>query len=135
MITETQFDPWTEEEITRLRDLAGKHSAREISTILGRGYHGISKKIRQLSLPRWVKPVKERPVRVRKPVKAKVEPKPVQARPTPVPKPVAVPVVLYKPEKKRPAVHGQLEWCSQCFAPVSNWQEHFQRLGHRRPAA
>jgi hypothetical protein len=28
-----------------------------------------------------------------------------------------------------------IEWCPECYAPVSNWQEHFERMGHRRRVA
>ncbi len=41
--------------------------------------------------------------------------------------------------KGRPALRQMerggtcIEWCPQCFAPVSNWTEHFERMGHRRP--
>lgn len=30
------------------------------------------------------------------------------------------------------ASSSRLEWCPVCGAPVSNWQEHFERLGHSR---
>jgi hypothetical protein len=135
MITETQFQPWTEEELTRLKELAGTMTARQIGEKIGRGYHGISKQLRKLGLQTWKPPVKEVPVRLPKPVKAKVENKAPEPKPKPVAKPAQAPVALRKKEVKRPLIHGEVEWCPECFAPVSNWNEHYQRLGHRRPAA
>jgi hypothetical protein len=32
-------------------------------------------------------------------------------------------------------IRTRIEWCPQCHAPVSNWQEHHARMGHRRPVA
>jgi hypothetical protein len=32
-------------------------------------------------------------------------------------------------------IRTRIEWCPQCRAPVSNWQEHYERMGHRRPVA
>lgn len=29
---------------------------------------------------------------------------------------------------------ARVEWCPKCHAPVSNWQEHYERMGHRRCA-
>jgi hypothetical protein len=30
---------------------------------------------------------------------------------------------------------SRIEYCSQCGAPVSNWEQHYERMGHRRAAA
>jgi len=41
----------------------------------------------------------------------------------------AMPAERKRYAKKEPC---RIEWCSTCGSPVSNWQEHFERLGHRR---
>jgi hypothetical protein len=145
MIKENQFAPWPPEQVARLRELAGHHSAREISKILNRGYHGVSKQIRKQGLPRWIPPVKARPPKPPKAVAPKVEKKAPEPKPVPVAKPAPSPVriktyvepsvPLRQKEPKRSVIKGEVEWCSVCGSPVSDWQGHFERLGHRKPAA
>jgi hypothetical protein len=133
-----QYSAWSEQEISILREKAGKVRSSEIGKEIGRGSSGVQKMAKKSGLPPWQPPVKERPVPVPKPPKPAKEVKDVQPRPVPIAKPVVAPVPLRKPEKKRPVIHSQLEWCQNCHSAVSNWSEHVSRMSHmgcRRPAA
>lgn len=48
---------------------------------------------------------------------------------------VKAPAVRPAKMPKRVVVISRVEYCPKCHAPVSNWQGHFERTGHRREAA
>ena len=119
--------PWTDGELTILKQMAGKYSAPQIAEKLGRGRDGVLKKIKRLGLPVYdqnsapsargiVKCVRSaKDARSKRKVSDNA---PVVRRP-------AVTHVSYPP----------LEWCPTCHAPVSNWTDHEYRMGCKRPAA
>jgi hypothetical protein len=126
---------WTPNEIATLRKLVAKHNFAEIGKQVNRSKDSVRHKVIQLGLERPYNPVKPNTTpKVRRPVLvANKEPKkpaghawrakPIGNRPP--------------PNKEAKYIHSLhfVEYCPQCYAPVSNWQEHRIRLGHRRPAA
>ncbi len=123
------FSKWTEQEIATLRKLAGKNSGKEISKEIGRGYDGIQKMIRKLGLPRYEFTGQQRTLTV-------VNKSPKDTHQSPVKSSSST--LLRKPQKPynldRITVKGSVEWCPSCHSPVSNWSEHRERMGCKRPA-
>jgi hypothetical protein len=124
------FIPWTEEELTQLKELAGQFPAPHISAQIGRSAEGVRKQIKKLGLKSFVTtPPKPKPIASRKPSAVPhwartVEGKPVSPiKPTTVRK-ASVTNVSYPP----------LEWCETCHSPVSNWVDHRARMGCKKTA-
>lgn len=124
----TQSNIWTEHEIAKLRQLSGTMSSAEIGKILGRTKDAVKSQRNRWGLPSYVR-VYGTPTET------------VEAAPVSLPvAPKAVPVVLRKvsgPPLRQKAPSREwppLEYCPECGAPVSNWEEHHQRMGHRRQA-
>lgn len=123
---------WTKEDVSRLRQLVPTHTAKELSIEFHRNPKAIHTQCQRVGI--HAVPEIERS-RQRRAAKEAIPKEPKAARPPkpmkePAPKPIRL---VSRPAKSvyRPA----LEYCSQCHAPVSNWGEHFERMGHRRPAA
>jgi hypothetical protein len=118
-------------ELNQLKELAGHFPAAYISEQIGRGMHGVLKKIRELGLKSYTpNPNKPPPVASRVPSAV-----PDWAKTTP-----SKPIAPLKPKNVRKASvshvsYPPLEWCSQCHSPVSNWSDHSARIGCTRPAA
>ena len=115
---------WTQEETDLLKKLSEVLSARDIGRKLGRTRDSVRHKIAQLHIPGF-KPVYET-IETVKQEQNRQEGKgktPLSER------------FLPQMPKKKVRYATQLEWCPQCGAPVSDWTAHFERLGHRRPAA
>ena len=122
-----QFNPWSDFELNQLKELAGHFPASHISSQIGRSTEGVRKMIKKLGLKSFVTtPPKPRPVAARNPSVRKDTPKPVVAPIKPVTvRKASVSHISYPP----------LEWCPSCHSPVSNWVDHQNRLGCKRPAA
>lgn len=118
--------PWTEKEITALHKLAGTMSSPAIGKELKRSGDSVKNKLKNLGLPSFA------PKKMDKPAPLPVAPKVVKGSAW-----RGMAIVNAKPLRKKEVVasRGYVEYCTQCFAPVSNWSEHFERIGHRRPAA
>lgn len=126
---------WAPQELATLKKLANKHSFSEIGKQLNRSKSAVRHKIISLGIERPLNPAKPQ---VSKP------PKPVLLTPKEPKKSNRGnnwrnnSIIKRPAPKKEPkSIHSQnyVEYCPQCYAPVSNWQEHRIRLGHRRPAA
>ena len=137
-ITLTPASRWTEKQNQQLRDLAPTHTATQIAALIGRSRSSVWSKAHVLG----VEPVREglrppkRLARAPKPPKAAPGPKlcrPRKAAASTPRKTKAAPAKAAVPIRK--PTPPQLEYCPTCHAPVSNWQEHYKRMGHRRPAA
>jgi len=114
------LDPsaWTEEESERLRGLAGRVTAARAAELLGRTAFAVRGKAVRMGIP-----FKREPRPKREPVKREIA---RQAAPSAI--------AACRPARvrgKRMEV-SRLEWCGECHAPVSNWQQHYERMGHRR---
>lgn len=113
---------WTPEQLDELKKYAGALPCSQIGKMLGRSKDAVKNKITSLDLPRFVVTFE---VRQKAPTKSKTTPSPREPL-----------VALYKNHTKRFVTQEdastRIEWCPQCFSPVSNWQEHFERLGHKR---
>ena len=121
------FNPWSDMEITQLRELAGHFSAPYISAQIGRSVEGVRKQIRKLGLKSFVStPPKPRPAHPHRPVERKDTPKRVLSP--------LKPVVLRKASVQHIS-YPPLEYCPTCHSPVSNWGDHRARMGCTRPAA
>lgn len=125
------FNPWSDMEITQLRELAGHFSAPYISAQIGRSVEGVRKQIRKLGLKSFQNaPPKPRPRAAGKPVERQDTPKPVLS-------PIK-PVTLRKASVKNNVSFPPLDYCMNCHSPVSDWQSHESRMSHmgcKRPAA
>jgi hypothetical protein len=125
---------WSDMELNQLKELAGHFPAAHISEQIGRGLHGVLKKIRELGLKSYSSnPHKPRPVASRVPSAvpdwAKTTPSKIVAplKPTNVRK-ASVRHISYPP----------LEWCENCHGVVSSWSDHESQMSHmgcKRPAA
>ena len=112
--------PWTAAEDQALRETAHQ-GAKAAALATGRTLAAVDNRARLLHI-RFVRPqAKKMPARVRR---------------------VAAPVVRVVATKKQATPLRQveyrgsrIEYCQQCGAPVSNWEKHFERMGHRRNAA
>lgn len=119
----TRTNIWTEHEIARLKQLSGTMSSSEIGKILGRTKDAVKAQRNRWGLPSFI-PAYARASEV------------VQAAPEP---PKTSPVALRqapKPPLRQKAVRieGTVEYCPECHAPVSNWDDHFYRSGHKKRA-
>lgn len=115
---------WTDEQIAQLKKLSKTVSAPEIARMIGKTRDAVKNKIERLGLPKfdpYAEPETEPIV---------VAPEPVQASSRTIPAYSGPPL---RKKEVRGAI-GTIEWCGQCGSPVSNWTEHADRLGHRRPA-
>jgi len=112
-----KYSRWTEEQLATLRAMAGSVPVERIAEATDKSARAVRWKAQQLGLSLRQKgsPALRRP---------RVDPRPERAREN-------------APRKKRLRVEvaSHIEWCKECGAPVSNWQQHFERVGHRRPAA
>ena len=129
---ENQFSPWSDMEITQLKELAGQFSAVHISVQIGRSTEGVRKMIKKLGLPSFPNPAdrKASPKPQKAPERKDVE-KVTQ-------EPVRRPVALRKARVGNHVSYSPLEWCETCHAPVSSWVDHENRMRHmgcKRPAA
>jgi hypothetical protein len=108
---------WSAEDDAALRELAGVSGVQYLAERLGRTEGSVRKRLEHLG------------VRARREARVKAT-APVRAR--------KGGVALRREEPKRvrmgSAAATCMEWCV-CGAPVSNWDEHYERMGHRRPAA
>jgi hypothetical protein len=108
---------WTPEKIEVIRQFK---SATEAAKRLGIGKDAVLRRAKRsgiiLKETRIPSIVKQAPVRVRTAQKH-------------------VPAVKARYKRSGSAERSRIEWCPRCGSPVSNWQEHFERLGHKRPAA
>jgi hypothetical protein len=112
---------WRPEEDALLREMDGS-TVERASERLGRTLRAVEVRAKMLGVQLTTGRKKYQPRRkLRMNVGATVEQKPK-------PKPGR------KPARRAPC-ESRLEWCPQCYAPVSNWQEHFERMGHRRSVA
>ena len=97
---------WTPAREAKLRSLLGKQTCQQIAETLGTTYHVVKRhgERERLSFARTKKP------------------KPVQVKPEVV-------RVKSDPPTRVCEIVGRLTWCPTCHAPVSNWQEHKERMG------
>jgi hypothetical protein len=103
---------WTEAQEAELLKLSDTLTEEQISERIGRSVRGVQWKAVELGIV-LRKGMKEARGARRQPVRRAAK---VAAR------------------KSTPAVWvSQLERCPQCECMVSNWQQHFERMGHRRP--
>lgn len=132
---------WRVDEVETLRRLAATHTLPQTAAEMGRSYKSVQ--VKALSLKLVFQPCRRRtgrpraekkPARAPRPEKA---PKPAKAPKAASKQPVRVQAAVRKTTAgggslRRKEVRGTaLEWC-RCGAPVSNWDEHFARRGHRR---
>ena len=130
-----QFVPWSDAELTQLKELAGHFSSVHISTKIGRSIDGVRKQIKKLGLPNFVStPPKPKPrpfaygKAVEAPVKIKTYTEPREGLRKP----------LEAKSRRKPSSYAELEWCPNCHSAVSNWGDHCSRMAHmgcKRPAA
>lgn len=126
----TQSPNWTLAQTEELKKLAGTMPCSQIGKILDRTKNAVNNKIAILGLPRFATTFQGQQKALKKPKHVKVvEPKSVK-------EPM---VALYKNHEAaaaklvtRTEVPSRIEWCPQCYSPVSNWAEHFERQGHKR---
>lgn len=116
---------WTEEEVKQLRKLAKTMPTPEIAIIMGRSRDSVKNKMDRAWIPRFIPP---------KAIETPAE------MPEVVIEPVVVASVPEIKEDPKPVLHkpvvrdySVIEWCPECHSPVSNWTDHQQRLGHKRP--
>jgi AraC-like DNA-binding protein len=109
--------PWTAEQLDLLRHMAGHAFAERIAKATGRTARAVQQKAEKLGLP-----LKQHGVRLER--RSRVDQRAACAREK-----------APRRRRPRPEFVAQLEWCKQCGAAVSNWQQHFERMGHRRPVA
>ncbi|MFP5277013.1 MAG: hypothetical protein ACLGPM_07850 [Acidobacteriota bacterium] len=111
---------WTAEDVSSLRNMEERLTIQEAAEALHRTPRGVRAKAEQLG------------VKLRPKGRPKKDSPPRRCTPRKIGRTLArrrrEPVAVAR------AV-SRLEWCSQCHAPVSNWSQHFERMGHRRPAA
>jgi hypothetical protein len=139
------FPQWTEEQESTLRALAGQPLS-VIAPQVGRTREAVRKHAARLGVrlgaePRRARAPKPERVCVER-VKAVREPRAARTAKAPRPDRVRVvkaPAVRLAKEPARKVVRrevvSRIEYCRECGAPVSNWEQHFERLGHRRPWA
>lgn len=105
------MEKWTPEEVATLRRFAGGLMSEAVAA-LNRGYRSVQRKAQREKLTFLHGNAGRTPANAGKPRGW-----------TPKPKPSRV-VVQVSP----------IEYCGECRGcPVSNWAEHFERTGHRRP--
>ena len=125
-----QFSPWSDMELTQLKELAGQFSAAHISAQIGRSTEGVRKMTKKLGLKSFVStPPKPRPAARRTPVERQDTPKPFLS-PT-------KPVTVRKASVQNNVSYPPLEYCHVHHVLVSNWSDHISRQGGtcERPAA
>jgi hypothetical protein len=148
---------WTAAQHDELRALAPARNARQLAEHFGRGVRAIADRAYRLGvvlqrLPgqpgRPAEPREPRLVREPKPEVKPKQPKPMKLPALAV---TRTPTALVEERKgtrgqglgtrttkprpvRREAQLPALEWCGKCRAPVSNWQQHYERMGHRRSA-
>lgn len=126
--------PWTDMEITQLKELAGQFSASYISSQIGRSTEGVRKQIKKLGLKSFVSaPPKPRPAASRKPSSVPEWARTGEREPVAPTKPTAV-----RKANVSHVSYPPLEWCDNCHSPVSSWSDHCSRMAHMgctRPAA
>lgn len=105
---------WSAEEVARLKELAPTNRLEALAAVLGRTVAAVRAKARSLGL-RYV-------ARVWTPGGRKSRTRTRSGRPATRPRVLSVERCC-------------IEYCPQCSAPVSNWQQHFERMGHRRPTS
>jgi len=133
-----QYAPWSDMELNQLKELAGQFSAVHISAQIGRSVEGVRKQIRKLGLKGFVStPPKPRPIASREPSAVPGWAKTATSTPVAPVKPVALrkPLVVRESRVSNNVSYPPLEWCPSCHSPVSNWVDHQNRLGCKRPAA
>ena len=126
---------WTPEQVDTLKQYAGKMSSKQIGALIGRSKNAVKNKLAAMDLSRFAVETKPKVIkkRIRKP-----KPKPVKVAPAPAPEkpPMVSRFKNHEAEARKSLPHhdgpSKIEWCPQCYSPVSNWAEHFERLGHRR---
>jgi hypothetical protein len=120
---------WSPEQLEELNALAGKKSCAQIGKIVGRTKDAVRHKINELGLSQFALSFEAQQ-------KAKTKPKDVPKKPPLVARFKNHAAAAKKEEQARRQIYHQeptkIEWCSTCYAPVSNWGEHFERTGHRR---
>jgi hypothetical protein len=99
---------WSAAEILALRACEGM-SVEAVMAVTGRSARGVEGKARQLSIQLTG----------------------YQKRRMPAGRILSKP----KPPRREVVIASQIEYCPRCHAPVSNWHQHFERTGHRRPVA
>lgn len=125
----TQSPNWTLVQVEELKRLAGTIPCSQIGKILDRTKDAVKNKINSLGLPRFGLTFEHQQKAIKKPKQVKV------VEPIPVREPM---VALYQNHEAaakkvtRTEVMSRIEWCPQCYSPVSNWAEHFERQGHKR---
>ena len=132
-----QFSPWSDMELTQLKELAGQFSAVHISAQIGRSVEGVRKQIRKLGLKGFVSmPPKPRPIASRETSAVPGWSKTATSTPVAPIKPVALrkPLVVRESRVSNNVSYPPLEWCETCHSPVSNWADHRARMGCRRTA-
>jgi hypothetical protein len=112
---------WAPEAEARLRALAPTHTPTQASVALGRTDRSVRIKAAKMGLRmRDGRMRLGSAARARGPAKRQKVAKPIElvrARPKPVAQEVPC-----------------IEFCPECHAPVSNWAQHYERMGHRRRA-
>lgn len=112
--------PWIPEQAALLRANAAVMDLAELAALIGRTERSVHMKADLLGIK--LKPTGRlrngRFPRAPQPPKRRYE--------------KTAPIAL-APARKQPEV-SCLENCPQCRAPVSNWAQHYERMGHRRPA-
>lgn len=114
---------WNPEQLKELGALAGKKSCKDIGILLGRSKDAVKHKINELGLPKFAITFEQKHEAATKP---KAPRGPMIAR---FKNHAAAAEREIKAQTRSLTV---IEWCPQCFSPVSNWQEHFERQGHKR---
>lgn len=109
--------PWSDEERKALRY---SMSARAAMKATGRTENAVEKMAKRLG----VKFMSQRIVICAPEKKVVVKTPMVRSKPTPID----------KPRKVEAPYVSRLEYCPICCSPVSDWQGHYERMGHRRQA-
>lgn len=132
---------FTAEEAARIRELASTMTAREIAAELGKPLHSVRDKALAMGVhftsgKRGPRPEKYRARPERQYVKPPWTPEQDELLRASAGRCQAAELVRRGGvELRRMDVQSvsRIEWCGDCGAPVSNWDEHYERMGHRRP--
>lgn len=120
----------------RIRELAATHTAREVAAVLGWNHWRVRDWARRMGGVKFNGTARPE---TRKLALAPEPEKSARARPRENNGTAGHP--WKTPRREAPqTLSGErflqqsvIEWCPECFAPVSNWQEHHERMGHARP--
>ena len=118
---------WDAQDVERLRSLAPEKTLRELAAELGRSPRAVRSKLAALGLKCAHQP---RPRR-----EPAATPQPVRVRVVRLPKEKTASIAAPRRIRPRRIEVSRIEYCPRCHAPVSNWGEHFERMGHRRTVA